>query len=480
MSDQPTTEDLRALFALSHDPMCIATVSGQFSHVNPAFVAALGYSAEELTSRPFLEFVHPDDVESTVRELEQLGGGRKTIGFHNRYRHADGSYRRLRWTSTPSEDRTKVYAIARDVTDFAALEAELEHSQRILTHAAYLARIGGWEFDAIGKRITWSDEVRRLHETPADYAPTSREEALSFYHEEERALIAAAIENAYRTGTGWDMECRFIGAKGTQKWVRTSGEPVVNASGEVIGLRGALQDITVRKEQEALRREFFSTLSHGLRTPLASMLAALRLVESDSLEVVPDPLVPMIAVASRNAERLARILDELLDLERMNDGRVRVAAVRLFPQAIVRNAVESVASLAEYHGADIEVTITSAQTFVGDERRCVQILSGLLANALRLARRGESVPLKVSLVAGQVEFAVADRGPGVPDAIKRSIFHRYKVHESPQTSGEHMGLGLVVARRLIELQAGRIGVRDRDGGGSEFWFSLPVSQAPTP
>lgn len=104
-------------FGLSPDMLCIASADGRFRRVNPAFERTLGWSSEELTSRPFVEFVHPDDVERTLRETERLAEGIPTVSFENRYRCPDGSYKRLRWTCHPDPDTGLLYAVARHVPD---------------------------------------------------------------------------------------------------------------------------------------------------------------------------------------------------------------------------------------------------------------------------------------------------------------------------------------------------------------------------
>lgn len=109
--------DLGQFFNLSHDMLCIASMDGYFQLVNRAFEDTLGYTTDELLSKPFLEYVHPDDVESTLREMENLAGGAPTLAFENRYRCADGNYKRLRWIAYPKAEDSLIYAVARDMSE---------------------------------------------------------------------------------------------------------------------------------------------------------------------------------------------------------------------------------------------------------------------------------------------------------------------------------------------------------------------------
>ncbi|NNF51456.1 MAG: GGDEF domain-containing protein [Gammaproteobacteria bacterium] len=109
--------DLGQFFNLSHDMLCIASMDGYFQLVNRAFEDTLGYNTDELLAKPFLEFVHPDDIESTLREMENLAGGAPTLAFENRYRCADGNYKRLRWIAYPKAEDSLIYAVARDMSE---------------------------------------------------------------------------------------------------------------------------------------------------------------------------------------------------------------------------------------------------------------------------------------------------------------------------------------------------------------------------
>jgi len=123
------TEELGRLFELSLDLLCVAGTDGYFKHVNPAFTRVLGYEQEELLRRSFLEFVHPDDRESTLREVENLARGLPVVDFQNRYLARDGTYRWLAWRSAPVPDQGLIYAVARDIT-------ERKHIEEVMTRQA--------------------------------------------------------------------------------------------------------------------------------------------------------------------------------------------------------------------------------------------------------------------------------------------------------------------------------------------------------
>ena len=129
----PNESEIFALFQLSLEMLCIASGDGYFKRVNPAFERVLGYSAQELTSRPFAEFVHPEDQEKTKQELSKLVEGIPSIRFENRYRCRDGTYRWLSWMAMPREDGARIYAVASDVSQQKQVETRVAGERAALS-----------------------------------------------------------------------------------------------------------------------------------------------------------------------------------------------------------------------------------------------------------------------------------------------------------------------------------------------------------
>lgn len=271
MSDEPTYEDLKKrvqeleqvelerkqteeglaqIFSMSLDMICIADMSSStFLKVNPAFTEILGYSEEELLEIPFLDFVHPDDIDITRNVLEQkLQAGAKVINFVNRYRCKDRSYRWLSWVSHPNPEKGLTYAIARDITEWKKNNEALKRSKALLDATGRMARVGGWELNADTTEVTWTEETYRIHEIPPDNK-LPIQEAINFFHPEDRPKLEQAIQRSLDYGEPYDMELRFITAKGNHLWTHTICKPEVS-DGKTTRLKGTFQDITERKKVE--------------------------------------------------------------------------------------------------------------------------------------------------------------------------------------------------------------------------------------
>jgi two-component system cell cycle sensor histidine kinase/response regulator CckA len=250
-----TEQELLNIFNLSLDLICIADINSQtFLKVNPAFTKTLGYPQHEFVNKRFVEFIHPDDVEPTNAVVEQqLRQGKEVINFENRHRCKDGSYRWLSWVSHPMPGEGKTFAVARDITEWKKANQQLEHNKLLLDATSRLARVGGWELDALTGEVSWTDETYRIHELPLDYKPPL-EEAINYFHPDERDKLTAAIKDALDKAEPYDFELRFITAKGNHLWTRTSCEPQWE-DGRVVRLRGVFQDITERKRAELELRQ---------------------------------------------------------------------------------------------------------------------------------------------------------------------------------------------------------------------------------
>lgn len=245
-----TEHELNRFFAQSPDLLCIVGPDGFFKKVNPAFTHLLGYTEEELTDRPYIDFVHPDDKKKTGISHKDAFMGNLTYFFENRYRTKSGDWKWISWTSSEVLDENGlVYGYGKDVTGKKELEETLEKVYR-------LSRIGIWNLDLVSGKLTWSALTREIHETPEDFEPTL-ETAIRFYKEgEHREKILRLIEQSMNSGSAFSEEFLIVTANGNEKWVRAIGEAELK-DGKCIRLYGGFQDIDERKKAQLA---FVSTL----------------------------------------------------------------------------------------------------------------------------------------------------------------------------------------------------------------------------
>ena len=244
----------------------------------------------------------------------------------------------------------------------------------------------------------------------------------------------------------------------------------------------AEQTVERLEEVEQLKKGFLSTVSHELRTPLTSIRGSLGLLASGAAGPLPDHVLEIVALAERNAIRLMALIEDILDLERLETGKIELQITDVPIASILRRAMESLAAIAA-QGVSVEAPTVSSSIH-GDADRIVQVLVNLLSNAVKFSAPGGVVTIAVTADGKWTEFRVIDHGRGVPAVHRRAIFERFRqVDPSDAREKGGAGLGLAICKSIVEQHGGSIGVESEEGAGSAFWFRLathaPDDEAPS-
>lgn len=238
---------------------------------------------------------------------------------------------------------------------------------------------------------------------------------------------------------------------------------------------GSLRDISERHAVEKLKKEFLATVSHELRTPLTAIQGSLGLLSGGALGELPATAKSAIALADRNSERLGKLINDLLDFERLDSGRMELTLVRQPLRRIIEHAVDAVRPVAAQSGIVLEVGDGDAPV-LADAFRIAQVLINLLANAVKFSPRDSTVRTSVSAANGVARVEVIDEGRGIPPSHIERIFDRFRqVEASDAREKGGTGLGLAIAKSIVEQHGGTIGVESEEGRGSTFWFTLPLA-----
>jgi PAS domain S-box-containing protein len=358
--------ELDRFFSLSSDMFAVFSLDGTFRRVNAAWETVLGYSTADLIGAPFLDLVHPDDVEPTLDEFKRATETGLTVTrFENRYRHKDGSYRWLDWTGRLVPGEEVHYSAARDVT--------------------------------------------------------------------ERKRIELALQSAQR-------------------------------------------------EAEAANRaksEFLSRMSHELRTPMNAILGFAQLLTLSRKDPLSASQTQRVQQISKGGQHLLDMINEILDLSRIEAGRLQVSPEPVRVMDALREVLDLTAPLAASGQVTVQASLVSDTNpyVLADRQRLKQILLNLLSNAIKYNHAGGQVILTCEqLQAGRWRLSVIDTGAGIaPENLDR-LFVPFERLAADQTSVDGTGLGLALAKRLSELMAGTIGVESTVGQGSRFWLELPAAE----
>jgi PAS domain S-box-containing protein len=504
----PTEVDLREFIDLSLNLMCIAGTDGYFKHVNPAWETTFGYTREELLSRPYVEFVHPDDRNATIAEAAHVASGRNTISFENRYRCKDGSYKWLLWSAVVRAERGLIYAIAADVTERKHEEARLATQYavtRVLAEAPTLASATPRILQAICESLDWSvgaiwrvdreEKLLRCVETwrmPSARVTTfdrrthSRtfsahvglpgrvwSQARAVWIEDvtrdsnfPRASIAA--QEGLHAAFGFPI---LLGAEvlGVLEFFSHQIQQpdrklleMMSAIGSQIGqfierkeaedaLRVYARDLEIatKRAEEATRAksQFLANISHEIRTPMNAIIGMTELVLATRLTREQREYLNTI---QSSADALLTLVNDLLDFSKMEAGKLQLDHVGFNLRDVLEDTMRVLAPRAHQKGVELACHIRPdvPDALVGDPLRLRQIVLNLVGNAIKFTEHGEVV-LRVEVESlgnskAQLRFSVADTGIGIPPEKQTVIFEAFSQADS-STTRRYSGTGLGLA-----------------------------------
>lgn len=326
----------------------------------------------------------------------------------------------------------------------------------------------------------WS-EMRHLEGRKflADTAEPSRRWLDKYIHPEDQQRVMAAIDDAVRTKSMFDLEHRVLQADGNLGWTHSRAVPLLDERGDIIEWIGSASDVTARKQAENAMREasrskdeFLAMLGHELRNPLAPILTSLQLMHMRA----PDTLVKERAIIERQVRHVVALVDDLLDVSRIARGRVELHKQPLDIGEIVAKSIETVTPLLEECKQQVKTDVPESLITNGDSRRLVQIVTNLLTNAAKYSPPERTIHISAAAEDGELALSVRDEGFGINRELLPKVFQTFA--QGPQSidrSQGGLGLGLAIVHNLVTLHGGRIeALSDGRNRGSEFIVHLPL------
>lgn len=236
-----------------------------------------------------------------------------------------------------------------------------------------------------------------------------------------------------------------------------------------------VHDVTERRQIERLRREFVAMVSHDLRTPLTSIQASITFLEEGLGQMPAEQVNRIVKTAGNSVTRLLRLVNDLLEMEKLEAGRMELTLHRESLLDIVERSVLAVCHYAEQENIELEQPTAEASLMV-DGDRIVQVLVNLLSNAIKFSPSGQAISITWRQLDDLIELSVSDRGRGIPEQFIGKIFERFgQVERADASVKGGTGLGLPICKAIIEQHGGAIGVESEIGKGSRFWFTVPVA-----
>jgi len=454
----------------------ITDFDGRIIYVNPAFEEVTGYDAADARGHT------PDLLNSGHHDADYFRRLWRTILAGEVWqaeivnRRADGGVYIANQTIAPigsAEDDsiTHFVAIQTDITERKHHEMALERSQDLSARTEATADVGGWELDLEAEQLRWTAGTRRIHGVAPDYDPTI-DEALAFYHPDDRDKIRTFVERALEWDLPYDVEARLVTADGATRLVRTTGQPVA-ADGTPV-LRGTIQDITERTARRQQLMVFNRVLRHNLRNDLNVVIGRAEEIERAVDGASADDAAALDRVGE-DARHVVSAAEELLETsERARTFDRIYEQIRDVKPVDIRSLLESVA--AEYRDANPTATVRveGPNVAVLANPRAIRVaVDELVDNAFEHSTDGApTVTLRVTERAdGTVQLGVADRGEGIPE-MEREVIAEGK--ERPLKHGS--GLGLWIVKWLVTPIGGSIEIEDNEPDGAVVSIVFPASR----
>ncbi len=386
--------------------------------------------------------------------------------------------------------------LRRQMEDLANTEEQLRMSEMRLREAQRVARIGSWEFDIVSGEMWWSPELTTLFGLDESVEVSSCPAYLARVHPHDRPGLEHAIAKACREGAPIAIDHRVVHADGSVLNVHTRGHVITDVAGRALRIYGTVQDVSERhsieteraqliREQAArreavlanqLKDEFLAVLSHELRNPLNAIVVWSQILLN--LETDEKTSRRAIETIARNAQVQARLISDLLDLSRLNSGRLELHAQRLDPAVAIEHAVDTMRPAANERGVVLSLDFAMAGELRvnADPERLQQIVWNLVSNAIHFSPPGGEVTVRLRANEHQLEMRVEDEGPGIAPELLPVVFDatRRGATSHPGRSGG-LGLGLAIVRRLTELHGGSVFAANRESGtGAVLTVRLPL------
>jgi PAS domain S-box-containing protein len=494
-------------FNLSPNIMVIASLDGVFQSVNPAATKLLGYSEEILTSKPFLDFIHPDDKEITLNEFEKrIKEGTYAINFENRYLCKNNEYIILSWSAFFNKEDGVTYATARDITKEKLIKLELikskehaeqskekrisallklENSEKRLKQTEKLAKVGSWFIDLPSQKVEWSDEAFKIWGFDSNKGTPDYDSLDKLIHTDDLELFNSSYEKAVNLCIPYDIEFRICLSNEEQKTIRSICEPLLGENGKVTSITGSNQDITSQKEFEKAQikderikamGEMSSSVAHDFNNSLQQMMGNLEVIklQNDYPENTTERL-----------NNIGTIIDDVADrvsaMQKFGDTKHDDIDTKLIDfNALIEESLMQSRPLwkdgMEKNGLKINVItdLKDIPKIEGNNGELKSAIFNLIKNSVEAMPKGGDIIIKTGTKRKNVFVTFTDTGIGMNEETKAKVFEPFF-----STKGLKLGRGLGMSGvfNIIKKYFGSIVVESPGlNKGSTFKMVFPIGQ----
>ena len=369
-----------------------------------------------------------------------------------------------------------ILAVLTDYLTRLLIQKEKEASEAAvaLRRAQAIAKVGSWEWDVVNDKITWSDELFRIfglhNKSKFDFSTY-----LDTLHPDDRKLLQDTVTRAIRTRRGYSVDHRVILPDKTIRMVHGEGKVLTDKNGNVTYLIGTAHDVTAERMLEAAKGDFVALASHQLRTPASGVRMLLAMLRDGYAEPLKPDQLQMVEEAYLANERMLRISDDLLNVAKLESGRMKLNKQQMELRLWLKNIVAPHKLLAKQQRQHLRLHVPKGVWFLhADQERLAMVVDNLLSNARKYTPPRGLISVSLIPTERKYKLIVKDSGIGMTRSEIANLFGKFTRIDNPASRGvEGTGLGLYLAKSIIDLHRGSIRVSSRPGDGSTFTVTLP-------
>jgi signal transduction histidine kinase len=352
---------------------------------------------------------------------------------------------------------------------------ELQALNDRLRLAIQAGKAGTFEWDLTDQTMACDRQIYELYDIDPTGPRFSYEVWRQRLHPQDMAKVERSIDALIKGRDNFYEEFRVVWADGTEKVVKAAALVQRDAEDRAIRIVGMNSDITELKRVDRMKSEFVSIVSHELRTPLTSIRAALGLIASGGAGPIAIKAERLLQLASRNAERLGVLVDNMLDMERIESGKLRFELALQPLQPIIEQSLGVNAAFAASRKVTLQLTAVAADAIAAiDSNRLLQVMTNLLSNAVKFSPEEAYVDVALLTNGSRVTIEVRDRGPGIAPEFQEKLFTKFCQGDSSDTRAQGgSGLGLAISKALVERMNGHISFKT-SATGTSFFVDLPL------
>jgi PAS domain S-box-containing protein len=467
----------RRILSTVSDSIITINMGGFIETVNPATEKMFGYLREEMLSQNINQLI-PDLYQNDFKKQylnHEVGEYHERIG-----RRKDGSSFSIEFTVSEFKigDEQMFTVTIIDISHLQNVSPILGQVDKNFVDIQRMVHAGTWELDLATNQVGASEEVYHIFNLESCAVDLNIHRMLESISQEDQLIAKLAIENCAKSNEPFVIDLRLTCNGAVKKFVQMQGNPQCNAKGEVTNIIGVIQDVTDTRQMMILKDEFITSVSEEIRSPLTSIRGSIGLLSGEVSKYISEKEKFLLDTAYQNTDRLLLLINDILDIENIATGKTEFNMEFLECKKLLDNVLMANAQVEKDYRVKFNLDVKNKDiVLIADKQRLMQLFSILALNAAKHSPMESKIDINAEIVDDSLLITVQDYGEGIPVDRQPALFDLYaRTKYFQQDQPESTGLGLCVAKSIVDRHKGSIDLHSQPGKGTTFFIRLPVPQ----